>query len=69
MNKKVDSKFTLNGREFDSDLLTLEQQKLLVKLLFCRNKVNSLDAELEKLTHEIQDIENDLERYILTSFS
>lgn len=68
VKKKVDSNFTLNGREFDSDLLTFEQQKLLVKLLFCRNKVNSLDTELEELTQEIKEIEDDLERYVLSSF-
>lgn len=65
----VDSKFSLNGEEFDSDFLTLEQQKVLIKLLFCKNKVRFLNAEMEKLSNEAKEIENDLERYVLINFS
>lgn len=63
--KIVDGKFTLNGTEFDSALLTHEQQKLLIKLLFCRNKVGELNVDMENLIEEIQEIEDDVERFVL----
>ena len=61
--------FTLNGKELDADLLTSDQQKFLVKIVFCRKKTRMLSDDISSLNAEIKEIETDLELFILNGLS
>jgi Leucine-rich repeat (LRR) protein len=61
----MDSMFTLNGKELDADLLTSDQQKFLVKVVFCRKKTRMLSDDISSLNAEIKEIETDLELFII----
>jgi hypothetical protein len=65
----MDSMFTLNGKELDADLLTSDQQKFLVKVVFCRKKTRMLSDDISSLNAEIKEIETDLELFILNGLS
>lgn len=65
----MDSMFTLNGKELDADLLTSDQQKFLVKIVFCRKKTRMLSDDISSLNAEIKEIETDLELFILNGLS
>ena len=65
----MDSMFTLNGKELDADLLTSDQQKFLVKVVYCRKKTRMLSDDISSLNAEIKEIETDLELFILNGLS